>query len=97
MRGLQRMATWLLPLGLLVVSIVAVPLRMLDPQGLPRYRVLRAELDEVRTENERLRNEVRTLERQVSALKRDPAAIERIARDELGMVRDGEIVFQFQE
>ena len=84
-----------LPFGLLVVSIVAVPLRILDEQGLPRYRVLRDELIHVRKENERLGREVVQLHREVTALRSDPAAIERIARDELGMVRDGEFIFQF--
>ena len=33
----------------------------------------------------------------LNKLSDDPAAIERIARDELGMIREGEIVFQFDE
>lgn len=88
---------WMLPLSLLVGSIVAVPLLVLDEQGLPRYRALRDELHEVRRHNERLREDVRQLDHQVRALRTDEDAIERIARDELGMVRDGEIVFQFPE
>lgn len=91
-RGALR---WLLPLSLLTASIVLVPLRMLDAQGLPRYRALRSELVKVRADNARTTREVRDLSRQVQALKTDPAALERVARDELGMVRSTEIVFQF--
>jgi len=97
MGRLSRALAWLLPFGLLVLSIVAVPLRILDEQGLPRYRALKGELREVEAQNERLRREVRDLDRQVDALRSDPAAIERIARDELGMVRDGELIFQFPQ
>ena len=87
----------LLPFALLVTAIVAVPLRILDEQGLPRYRALKQELREVEAANDRLEREVRDLAGGVEALKSDPAAIERIARDELGMIRDGELVFQFPE
>lgn len=85
-----------MPVLLLVVAIVVVPLRMLDAQGMPRYRALSAELKDVREANARLEREVRELERDVKALREDPLALERIARDELGMVREGEILFQFQ-
>ena len=96
-RGVGRVLAWLLPFSLLVMAIVAVPLRILDEQGLPRYRALKDELREVTATNARLEREVRDLSREVSALEADPAAIERIARDELGMIRDGELVFQFPE
>lgn len=86
---------WLLPFALLVLAIVAVPLRILDERGLPRYRVLKSELGEVEEANARLEAEVRALEREVEALRSDPEAIERVARDELGMIREGELVFQF--
>lgn len=88
---------WLLPLALLVGSIVSIPLRVLDEQGLPRYRALRTELTEIRRESDRLRRDVRVLSREVEDLRNNPEAIERIARDELGMVRPTEIVFQFPE
>lgn len=88
---------WLLPLSLLIGSIVAVPLLVLGEAGLPRYRALKDELHEVRRGNDRLRQDVRQLGTEVRALRSDETAIERIARDELGMIRDGEIVFQFPE
>lgn len=88
---------WLLPLSLLIGSIVAVPLLVTGERGLPRYRALRDELAEVSRTNERLREEVRHLSVEARALRDDERAIERIARDELGMLREGEIVFQFPE
>lgn len=97
MGRLSRAVAWLLPFALLVMAIVAVPLRILDEQGLPRYRVLKQELREVEAQNARLEREVRDLSRDVDALRSDPEAIERIARDELGMVRDEELVFQFPD
>jgi cell division protein FtsB len=45
--------------------------------------------------NADLRRDVTRLRRQVQNLRDDPTAVERIARDELGLVRKSEIVFQF--
>lgn len=97
MRRFGTTAAWVLPFALLVMAIVAVPLRILDERGLPRYRVLKSELREVASGNERLRREVRALQQEVDGLRTNPAAIEQVARDELGMIRDDEIVFQFPE
>ncbi len=44
-----------------------------------------------------LRDENASLHRQIEALRHDPLAIERIAREELGYVRPGEISFVFRE
>jgi cell division protein FtsB len=89
---------WLiLPLALLLFAIVFVPLRILEEQGLPRYRKLRAELQETRVQSEKLRREVVELEEHVTRLRQDPGAIERIARDEIGMLRRDEVVFQFED
>lgn len=86
---------WLLPFGLLVMAIIAVPLLVLGEHGLPRYELLRTELGEIERENAALRSEVEALARETEALRTDLGTIERIARDELGMVREGEIVLEF--
>ena len=44
-----------------------------------------------------LRDENTSLRRQIEALRHDPLSIERIAREELGYVRPGEITFVFRE
>ena len=95
MLRLASVLSWLLPFALLVFAIVVVPLRMLDEQGLPRYQALRSELHEVRDGNKRMRRQVQDLKRSVNLLRSDPETIERIARDELGMLRNGELLFQF--
>lgn len=87
----------MLPFGLLILSIVSVPLSILDDEGLPRYRALKDELAGVDRNNDRLRREVEHLDREVDGLRSDPDAIERIARDELGMIREDEILFQFPD
>jgi cell division protein FtsB len=84
-----------LPIAMLSLALVAVPVLVLEPEGLPRLRGLERELDDVTAENADLRREVERLRVEVGELRDDPAAVERIARGELGMVRKSEIVFQF--
>lgn len=88
---------WLLPLLLLGMAVVAVPLLMFDPKGLPRYQALNTELQRARNFNAKLSTDVEHLKQEVKGLRTDRLAVERIARDELGMVHEGEIVFQFEE
>jgi len=84
-----------LPIAMLSLALVAVPVLILEPEGLPRLRSLNKELDQVQTENDELRRTIGKLRVEVTQLRDDPAAVERIARDELGMVRRSEVVFQF--
>jgi len=50
---------------------------------------LRLELQEMRAENVRLREELSRLD--------DPEAVEKLAREELGLVKEGEKVYRFVE
>jgi cell division protein FtsB len=80
---------------MLSLALVAVPVLVLQPEGLPRLRSLERELDQVEAENADLKRDIARLRVEVQQLRDDPAAVERIARDELGMVRRSEVVFQF--
>jgi cell division protein FtsB len=79
----------------MVMAVMTVPILVLDEQGLPRFRHLSAELQDLRESNEELVREIAKLKGEIDALRSDPNYVERIARDELGMVRNEEFVFQF--
>ena len=85
-----------LPVAVLVVAVIGAPVMILSPQGLPRLRGLTKELADVDEENAELRREIEALRGRVARLRDDPGAVERIARDNLGLVRQSEVVFQFQ-
>jgi cell division protein FtsB len=85
-----------LPLAVLTISAIAVPVLLLEPQGLPRMRGLEKELAGVQAENADLRRDVARLHAEVRELREEPVAVERIAREQLGLVRKSEIVFQFR-
>ena len=56
------------------------------------FRLMR-EVESVRRSNGELREEIRGLRYELKALTTDPATRERVAREELGFVRPGELVF----
>ncbi len=95
MRRLTLFLERVLPVAILVVAVVGAPVMIFSPQGLPRLRGLQKELGDVDDENAELRRHIESLRGRVSRLRDDPAAVERIARDDLGLVRQTEVVFQF--
>ncbi|HTM46045.1 MAG TPA: septum formation initiator family protein [Polyangiaceae bacterium] len=85
----------LLPISVLVIAIIAVPTMVFSNQGLRRMDALRGEQRKVDEEVSRLSQEIRRLRAEVSRVRSDLPAIERVARDELGLLRRTEVVFQF--
>ena len=82
-------------MAMVSLAVVAVPVLVFAPEGFPRLKALQRELADRRANNEQLRRDVAQLRSDVRRLREDPGAVERIARDELGMVRRNEVVFQF--
>ena len=85
----------ILPIAVLAIALVGAPIMILAPDGLPRLRTVESELSTVENENAQLSREIEVSRAQVLRLRADPAALERLARDELGLVRQSEVVFQF--
>ena len=81
--------------SVLAIAALGAPILIFEPDGLPRMRSLQKELAETNDENAALRRHIAELRGQVKDLRDDPAAVERIARDDLGLVRKSEVVFQF--
>jgi cell division protein FtsB len=94
---LARLAERFLPIFVLGLSVVSVPLMMLSPTGIPRLHALRGEKERVTLEVSRLSEQIRRLRVEVRHMKDDPAKVEQIARDQLGLVRETELVLQFGE
>ncbi|MEP7052357.1 MAG: septum formation initiator family protein [Pseudomonadota bacterium] len=86
-----------MPLAVLAIAAISVPMLMLSATGLPRLQGLREEKVRADDEVSRLSQQIWELRAEVAKIKDDPAAVERAARDELGLVRKTEVVFQFHE
>lgn len=91
---MQSAARDVLPLLILAFAVVGVPVLVFEPQGLPRLRSLERDLEQVDAENRAAEREIARLRTQVKLLKDDLSAVEKVARQELGLVRKSEIVFQ---
>jgi cell division protein FtsB len=94
--GSSALLSRLLPLAILVGSVIAVPLLIWSESGLPRLHKLQEERAATQERVSRLSAEIRRLRAEVERIKRDPSHVERTARDELGLVRQTEVVFQFK-
>lgn len=62
--------------------------------GVLAMRRSQKEAMQIQQEIKRLDEENRVLQEHVKALKTDPVAIERIAREEMGLARPGELIFK---
>lgn len=82
--------------SLLALALAYLPYRLIDGSGERKANRLRAELDEVRAESAALAGTNAALRRDIDALRNDPHAIVDIARDELGLVRPGELVIRIE-
>lgn len=89
---------WLVRLGLalgLAFAIGSLPYRIYQRSGLSRLLELQAQLEQLQRDNQQIKRENRRLMLELDRLKEDDdRAIERVARDELGLIRPGELVFK---
>jgi cell division protein FtsB len=95
MTAIVRFAERFLPICVLAISAISVPMMVLAPTGLRRLEALQDEKRKVDLEISHLSDEIRRLRSEVSRIKDDPSKVEQAARDQLGLVRQTEIVFQF--
>jgi cell division protein FtsB len=66
-----------------------------SPNGLLHLRQLHVEHQELLHKNQILERENHHLYEEIIRLQKDTDAIESLARQELGLVREGELIFQF--
>ena len=86
----------LVPIGMLLIAAVSVPVMLWSPAGLARLHALRTQRENLSLEVSRLEREIQALRFQAESIKTSPSSIERVARDELGLVRRTELVMQFK-
>jgi cell division protein FtsB len=74
-----------------VVSVLAFAYAIMGNNGYLELRRREAKNQELRSKADELRQENKEIRSEIKALKSDPKAIEKIAREELGMVKPGEV------
>jgi cell division protein FtsB len=82
-------------LGLALLALLVHD--VFGPHGFIAMRRTQKEIEQIREQIGKVNDENKTLSEQVSALKSDPKAIERIAREEMGLARPGEMIFKLPD
>ena len=90
---LRQNARQILGLALLALLVHDI----FGAHGFVAMRHTQKEIDQIRDQIGRLNAENRSLAGQVNSLKSDPKAIERIAREDMGLARPGEMIFKLPE
>jgi len=86
---------YLLFLGLFISGMLLFAL--FGSRGLMQIYKLKEERDRIQASNARLQEDNRKLGEQINRLRNDKDEVEKIAREERGMVKKGEIVYQFEK
>ena len=84
---------WLAFCAALVLALASAA----SPNGFRKARRFGHDLSRMEAENTALAVENARLVREIENLRGSPAYLERVARDELGLVRPGEILFRIEE
>jgi len=82
-------------LGLLLLALVVHD--VFGTHGYLAMRRTQQEIQKVKTDLDQLNKENLELEQEVKELKSDPHKIEKIARDELGLARPGEVIIKIPQ
>ncbi len=93
---MRRWVLRLLMAAVLAVGVGYLPYRAYGPDGVSRTLRLQRDLEALETRNRQLAEDNLRLRQRVRSLREDRQAVERVARDELGLVRSEDVVFQFE-
>jgi len=80
---------------ILVSFLIMGFLTFFGEKGIFHLLRLQKELNQIKEKNAKIQEENQKLKEEVSRLQREKRYIEEIARKELGMVKEGEIIYQF--
>ncbi len=96
----ENLSAWLRHYGGTLLGLLLFALVVHDIFGTHGYLAMRRTQQEIKKVNaniERLNKENVQLEDEVKALKSDPHKIEKIARDELGLAKPGEVIIKIPQ
>lgn len=80
----------------IIISIIALVIHMFSKEFFKLY-VLYQENEDIKRSIEDLKKENQDLQKQISILTSDTAYLQKIAREELGMIKQSEKIFKFQQ
>ncbi len=88
----RRQVVW----GAVAMALVLAVSSLSAEGGFRKYARLRRDLHAIEDRNLKVSSENERLKREIRRLRTEPAALERAARENLGLVQPGEIVFDLE-
>lgn len=88
----RRQVVW----GAVAVALALAMGSLSAEGGFRRYARLKRDVRSLEEKNAKLTADNSRLKREVARVRTEPAAIERAARESLGLVRSGEIIFNLE-
>jgi cell division protein FtsB len=82
---------------LMLLNVLLFQSLFFSPQGVMGFRNQCAQVEELETKVNNLKEENQKLFRKIQAFKNSPRAQEKMVREELGWLRDNELVIEFQK
>ena len=93
---IRRHRKILLAASAVIISSYLLLSFMLSDLGIIKYISMKGEYNRIRDDVSRLDAENKKLMEEVEGLKTDPDSIEALARQNLGLAKEGEIIYKFQ-
>ena len=93
----RRAVRTLITVGLAVSAVYAASVYALNPDGRTQQELLRTELERLHGANGLLAERNERLRLQIAAIRYDDRYLEQVAREDLGLVNDGEVIYRFLE
>ena len=90
---LRRYATY----GLVLICLALFGHEIFGPHGFLALRREKQEIENLRQQITQLKRANEQLDKRIKALQSDPKAIERVAREQMRLVRPGEIIYNLPE
>ncbi len=82
---------------LIVITVFSLIYSLKGKGGILKIVELKHEIANIKSDSERIMKENNLLQMKIDALKKDRKAVESIAREELGMVREDEVLLLFKD
>jgi cell division protein FtsB len=78
-----------------IITLLVLLWLTLSPWGVVSFFRLRHDLAEMRTGNRELTETNRALEKEIDRLKNDRAYLEKVAREQYGLLKKNEVIYQY--
>ncbi len=97
MRIIIKVARKIYYVLLIVITILSLIYSVKGKHGILKIIELKHEIANIKSDSEKISKENNVLQMKIEALKKDRKAVESIAREELGMVREDEVLLLFKD